>query len=183
MKKEHFVSYMPYILWFVLLSGLTGCGDSGVPEVKQWMEDAKKQIVIFVPKLAEPKKFTPFIYSGKSELDPYNPGKLAIALAKLQARSSNGLKRDLERPREALEAYPLDAMKMVGTLQKSGVNYALLQVDKLLFQVKVGSYLGENWGVITHVSEQNIEIKEVMEDASGTLIERKAKLELQETHK
>src|SRR5438445_13716210 len=93
-----------YVLSAVLLSGLGGCGDSGVPEVRQWMEEAKRNTKVTIPKLHEPKKFTPFLYTAKNEVDPYNPIKLSVALAKLQAKSNGGLKRDMDRRREALEA-------------------------------------------------------------------------------
>ena len=172
-----------YLLTTVLLSGLSGCGDSGVPEVRQWMEEAKRHTKVSIQKLSEPKKFTPFLYTAKNEVDPYNPIKLSVALAKLQAKSSNGLKPDVDRRREALEAYPLDVIKMVGTLQKPGLNQVLLQVDKTVFQAKVGNYVGPNFGMITKVTETGIELKEIVQDASGEWTERKATLELQETKK
>jgi type IV pilus assembly protein PilP len=170
-------------LTIVLLSGLAGCGDSGVHEVKQWMDDVRRQTRISIPKLSAPKKFTPFIYGGKDSIDPYNPSKLAIAFAKMQSNSPNALKPDLERRREALEAYPLDTIRMVGTLQKPGLNYALLQADKSIFQAKVGNYVGQNLGMITNITETAVELKEIVQDASGDWVERKAKLELQETKK
>lgn len=172
-----------YVSSAILLSFLSGCGDSGVPEVRQWMDEAKRNTKISIPKLSEPKKFTPFQYTAKNEVDPYNPVKLSVALAKLQAKSNSGLKPDTDRRREALEAYPLDAIKMVGTLQKPGLNQVLLQVDKTVFQAKVGNYVGPNFGMITKVSETGVELKEIVQDASGEWTERKATLELQETKK
>lgn len=172
-----------YLLSAVLLSGLGGCGDSGVPEVRQWMDETKRNTKVTIQKLSEPKKFTPFPYTAKNEVDPYNPIKLTVALAKLQAKSNSGLKPDVDRRREALEAYPLDAIKMVGTLQKTGLNQALLQVEKTVFQAKVGNYVGPNFGMITKVTETGVELKEIVQDASGEWTERKATLELQETKK
>jgi type IV pilus assembly protein PilP len=89
----------------------------------------------------------------------------------------------MERRRELLESYPLDTLKMVGTLQKTGLSYALLQADKAIVQAKVGNYIGQNFGMITKVSETEIEIREIVQDASGEWVERKAKLELQENKK
>jgi type IV pilus assembly protein PilP len=172
-----------YVFLAVLLSGLGGCGDSGVPEIRQWMEEAKRNTKVTTPKLYEPKKFTPFLYPAKNEVDPFNPIKLSVALAKLQAKSNGGLKPDIDRRREALEAYPLDTIKMVGTLQKPGLNQVLLQVDKTVFQAKVGNYVGPNFGMITKVTETGVELKEIVQDASGEWTERKATLELQETKK
>jgi len=167
----------------LLSVGLTGCGDGGVEEVRQWMEEVRQQTKVAIPKLSEPKKFTPFIYAGKESVEPFNPNKLAVAFAKLQSKSTNALAPDPDRRREPLESFPLDSIKMVGILQKPGMSYALLQVDKTVFQAKVGSYIGQNFGMITQINEVEVELKEVIQDASGEWVERKAKLELQETKK
>ena len=162
---------------------LFGCGDAGEQEVKQWMAETRGKARVVVPKLAEPKKFTPFVYAVKNELDPYNPQKLSAALAKLQTNSNSGIKPDFDRRREALESFPLDTIVMVGTLQKPGLNYALLRADKTLFRAKAGNYVGQNFGMITKVTESEVELKEIVRDAAGEWVERKAKLELQESKK
>lgn len=166
-----------------LLALLAGCGDGSEGEIREWMAQTRNQAKVFVPKLAEPKTFAPFSYSRKDSIDPFNPAKLAAALAKLRAQSGSGLKPDMERPREPLEQYPLDAVRMVGTLQKPGLSYAILQVDKLIYQAKVGNYLGQNFGMITEITEDSVNLKEIVQDAAGEWTERKARLELQESKK
>ncbi len=165
-----------------LILGLAGCGDNGVPEIKLWMDGIRQQTKVSIPTLSPPKKFTPFSYEAKNLIDPYSPSKLAVAFAKLQANSS-GMKPDLERRREPLEAYPIDVLKMVGTLQKPGLNYALILADKTLFQVRAGNYIGQNFGMVSGITETAVELKEIVQDASGEWVERKAKLELQEAKK
>jgi type IV pilus assembly protein PilP len=173
----------PFAFAVVLSAGLSGCGDGGVQEVKQWMDEVRLQSKVVVPKIAEPKKFAPFTYSAKSEIDPYSPAKLAMALAKLHSNSTSNIKPDMDRRREALEAHPLDTLVMVGTLQKPGLSYALLQVDKSVFQAKVGNYAGQNFGMITKITDTEVQLKEIVRDASGEWVERQAKLELQESKK
>jgi type IV pilus assembly protein PilP len=170
---------VPMVAAFVL----AGCGDGGVQEVKEWMDEVRRQTPVAVQRLSEPKKFVPYAYSGKDELDPYNPTKLSVALAKLQANSGSGIKPDFDRRKEPLESYPLDSIKMVGTLEKPGLSYALLQVDKTVFQAKVGNYNGQKFGMITKISDTEVELKEIVRDPSGEWTERKAKLELQENKK
>lgn len=165
-----------------LLLTLSGCGDSGVQEIKEWMADVKLHTHVFIPKLTEPKKFTPFVYASKTSIDPFNANKLLVVLAAMQD-NGNGLKPNMERRREALENYPLDAVKMVGTLQKVGLSYALLQMDKTVFPVKVGNYVGQNFGMVTSISETEVNLKEIVQDASGEWVEREARLALQETMK
>jgi type IV pilus assembly protein PilP len=72
---------------------------------------------------------------------------------------------------------------MVGTLQKPGLNYALLQVDRSIFHVKVGNYIGQNFGMVTRITDTEVELREIVRDASGEWVERMAKLELQENKK
>lgn len=170
-------------LSLMLVTMLAGCGDGGLQELRDWMKEVRAQSPVTVQKISEPKKFVPFTYTGKDELDPYNPTKLSVALAKMQASSSGGIKPDLERRKEPLESYPLDSIKMVGTLEKPGLSYALLQVDKVVFQAKVGNYVGQNFGMITRITDTEVEIKEIVRDPSGEWTERKAKLELQENKK
>ena len=159
---------------------LTGCGDGGVQEVRQWMDEIKSQSPVAVQKISAPKSFAPFTYGGKNEPDPFSPAKLSAALAKLQVNSSSSIKPDLDRRKDPLENHPLDSIKMVGTLEKPGLSYALLQVDKAVFQAKVGNYIGQNFGMITKISDTEVELKEIVRDAAGDWTERKAKLELQE---
>lgn len=163
--------------------GLSGCEDDSNQEVKQWMDEVRQQTRVNVPKLSEPKKFLPFSYAAQDSVDPYNPSKLEIALAKAKANSNSALKPDMERRREPLESYPLDTLRMVGTLQKPGINYALVQADKTVFHLKVGNYIGQNFGMITNITDTEVELKEIVQDASGEWVERQAKLELQENNK
>jgi type IV pilus assembly protein PilP len=163
-----------------LLSGLPGCADNGTQEVRQWMDDARREVKVQIPKVSEPKKFVAFAYSGKNQVDPYNPSKLALALAKMQSKSGSSFKPDLDRRREPLESYPLDNLKMVGTLQKPGLSYVVLLADKAIFQAKVGNYIGQNFGMITKITETEVLIKEIVQDGAGDWVERDAKLELQE---
>lgn len=163
--------------------GLSGCGDNGVSEVRDWMSQVKKETRVIISKVSEPKVYEPFAYTGKSEIDPFNPSKLLVVLARLKAESNNGLRPDMERRKEALESFPLDSLKMVGTIEKPNVRYALIQVDKSVFQAKLGNYVGQNFGMITKISENEIEIKEIVQDAAGEWTERQAKLELQEAKK
>ena len=164
------------------VAALSGCNDNGV-ELQQWMQETKQQTKVSITKLSEPKKFIPFLYDSKASVDPYNPKKLLVAFARAQNNSSSMLKPDMERRREPLESYPLDTLKMVGTLQRPGTTIALLQADKTVFQAKVGNYIGQNFGLITKVTDSEVELKEIVQDASGDWVERPAKLELQESKK
>lgn len=119
-------------------------------------------------------------YQSALAVDPFSPQKLTVAL-KQEARAPNSLlSAELNRRREPLEAYPLDSMNMVGSVSKQGRPFALLRVDNLLYQVKVGDYLGQNYGRITQIDETQIALREIVQDAAGEWIERPGVLQLQE---
>ncbi|HWT73009.1 MAG TPA: pilus assembly protein PilP [Oxalicibacterium sp.] len=165
----------------MLLGLLYGCGDGGIQDVNQWMQETRAQTRVSIKPLSPPKTFTPYAYDAKGREDPYSPNKLAVAFAK--SKGGGAIHPNLDRRREALESYPLDTLHMVGTLSKPGMTYALILADKSVYQVKVGNYIGQNLGMITKITENEIELKEVVQDASGEWVEREAKLELQETQK
>ena len=158
---------------------LAGCGDSDVKEVHDWMDQVRQQTRPAVKPLAEPKDFIPYAYGAKEAVDPFSPNKLLSQLAKAAETSHDPNKPDLQRTRELLETYPLDTMKMVGTMQKGSVTYALLQIDRAVYQVRAGQRIGQNFGIVTRVSDDAINIREVVQDAAGEWVERMAKLELQ----
>jgi type IV pilus assembly protein PilP len=164
---------------------LAGCGASDVREVNDWMEQVKHDTHPSVKPLPEPKDFLPYAYGAKDAVDPFDPNKLLGELARAAATSDNPNQPDMQRPRELLETFPLDTMQMVGTMEKDGTRYALLQVERSLYRVKTGQRIGQNFGVVTHVGEDAIDIREVVQDAAGEWTGRVAKLELQtkENHK
>jgi type IV pilus assembly protein PilP len=160
---------------------LAGCSDSDVKEVRQWMDATKAGTKRSVKPLTEPKTFIPFAYAAREAVDPFSPNKLLAELARVAAKSDNRFKPDMDRRKELLESYPLDTFRMVGILQKGGVNYALLQIDRMVYQARAGMRLGQNYGIVTGVTEQAVDIKEVVQDAGGEWVERMSKLELQES--
>jgi type IV pilus assembly protein PilP len=160
---------------------LAGCGDSNVREVRDWMAQVQKDTKPSVKPLREPKDFIPYAYNGKDSVDPFDANKLLAELARTAASANNPNRPDTNRPKELLENYPLDTMKMVGSMQKGGVVYGLLQIDKALYQVKSGMRVGQNFGLVTRVNENAIDIREVVQDAGGDWVERMSRLELQES--
>jgi type IV pilus assembly protein PilP len=169
------------LLLLLPLLALAGCGDSNEQEVRQWMKEVDAQTLPTVQPLQAPKKFVPFAYAAGETTDPFNPNKLLAELAKMGATGGSGIKPDMERRKELLESYPLDTIKMVGTIERKGVVHAVLQVDRAVHQVVVGQHLGENYGRITAISENTVTLKEIVQDATGDWVERQSRLELQES--
>ncbi len=163
----------------LVLSGLVGCSGSQ-DELQQWIEQQRREAKPNVSPLSAPKKFNPQPYLAGNAVEPFSTQKLTVAI-KQEARQSNSLlAAEINRRKEPLEAYPLDSMSMVGSVTKLGRPYALLKVDNLLYQVKQGDYLGQNYGKITKISETDISFREIVQDAAGEWIERTSSLQLQE---
>ena len=168
-------------LTLLALIGIALSGCSGEQEeLAQWMEQQRREVKPDVPPLSPPKKFNPQGYSSLTGVEPFSTQKLSVAL-KQEARQPNSLlSAEINRRREPLEAYPLDSMTMVGSVVRTGRPYALLKVDNLLYQVKPGDYLGQNYGKITKISETGVSLREIVQDAAGEWIERTSALQLQE---
>jgi len=170
----------------MLLLGLAGCGSSEQEELQQWMTEQRNAIRPKVEALPEPTKFTPQAYAQEGAIEPFSNQKLTQALKRdsNQATSNAALiAPELSRRKEPLEAYPLDATFMVGSLIKVGQPVALVKVDNLVYQVRAGNYLGQNYGRITKVTETSVALREIVQDAAGEWIERTATLQLLEGSK
>ena len=160
----------------LLVAGCSGESE----ELQGWLEQQRREVKPNVQPLTPPKKFNPHPYASLQSVDPFSTQKLTVAL-KQEARAPNSaLASEMGRRKEPLEAYPLDNMAMVGSVDRQGRRFALLKVDKLLYQVKVGDHLGQNYGRITKIDETQIVLREIVQDAAGEWIERPTSLQLQE---
>jgi type IV pilus assembly protein PilP len=136
-----------------------------------------------VTPIPAPKQFKPEAYTNVTAIEPFSNQKLTQALKRDSSQvAANGalVAPELARRKELLEAYPLDAMVLVGSILKSGQPVALLKVDNLLYQVKPGNYIGQNYGRVTKITETEVTLREIVQDAVGEWIERVATLQLQE---
>jgi type IV pilus assembly protein PilP len=165
---------------------LAGCGSSKEDGIRQWMVEERNQTRPKVAPIPEPKQFKPEAYVNAAAIEPFSNQKLTQALKRDSAQvASNGalVAPELARRKEPMEAFPLDVMKLVGSIIRAGQPVALVKVDSLLYQVKLGNYLGQNYGKVTKISETEVTLREIVQDAVGEWIERVATLQLQEKTK
>ena len=180
------MSPLPVLLSIFAALALGACSSANHEEIQQWMTTQRNQAKPQLQPIPEPKRFAPQTYTQEAALEPFNSKKLTQALRSDSAQTvanANLVAPELARRREPLESFPLDAMTMVGSLQKGGQPVALLRVDTLLHQVRLGNYLGQNYGRITKVTESEVVLREIVQDAAGEWIERSATLQLQERSK
>lgn len=175
------------LLSLVAAAALSACGTSDEDEIQQWMAQERAQTKPRVTPIPEPKQFTPQAYTEEASVEPFSGQKLMQALKRDTeaggAATAALLAPELNRRKEPLESFPLDAVMMVGSLMKQGQPVALVRVDNLLYQVRPGNYLGQNYGRITKVGETELVLRELVQDAAGEWVERTATLQLQEKSK
>jgi type IV pilus assembly protein PilP len=185
-KLNHLKTCCAWSFVFAIVFLLNGCFSSKDSELQQWMVEQKGNTPTKVVPITAPKKFVPQAYTQQAAMEPFNNQKLLQALRKDSSQSAANLaliSPELARTKEALESFPLDTVSMVGTLNKKNSPVALLKVDKLLYQAKVGNYVGQNYGRITKISDMEVVLREIAQDASGEWVERKVNLQLQAKEK
>jgi len=159
---------------------LAACGGEEQSELRQELADMTKDLRGRVDPLPQVKSYEPVPYKGESMVDPFVPTRIVVAQASNGGSGGGGgVQPDLNRPKEPLEAFPLDSMAMVGTLSQNKDMYALVRAGTNLFRVKKGNYMGQNFGVITAIDEGQINLKEVVQDSGGDWVERSTTLQMQ----
>ncbi len=153
---------------------LVSCGE-GFTDLRQFVKESEKSVTRKIDPLPQVKPFSPFSYEGFDLPDPFKPRKLAIKQENAGANAP-----DLNRRKEPLEAFPLEQLKMVGTLSQAGTMYALVRAEKTLYRVKKGNYLGQNFGLIVDITDSEIKLKEIVQDTAGDWAERESVLPLLE---
>ena len=159
-------------------AALAGC-EADQTELQAWMDETRRTTPTVIENIAQPKKFEAFAYQAGDAIDPFSLAKMRVDTAMVAGRPSGGLSPDVERRREPLEAFPLDTMKMVGNLRQGSLEVALVQVDAVVYQVRVGNYVGRNFGRVLRISENEVSIRETVQDATGAWTERDTALPLQ----
>jgi type IV pilus assembly protein PilP len=153
-----------------LVALLAGCADD-TDELRARVEEIKSRPGGRIEPLPEVKPYETFAYAAADQRSPFEAGAPAAATG------PNALRPDTDRPREFLEQFSLDTLRMVGTLRLGGRQYGLVQTrDGLVHRVLPGNFLGQNDGRITAVDESKISLIEIVPDGMGGFIQRPAAL-------
>lgn len=149
---------------------LSACS-SDMTDLQQWVTEKKAERVAFRNDLPDVKPYVVYEYQSASLRSPFEP----TVLESQRKKSSSGEGPDLTRNKQPLESYALDTLRMVGTLLRENVTYALVQTpDGLIHRVQNGNYMGENDGQIVSISESKIQLTELVSDGLGGYAKRDA---------
>lgn len=157
-----------------LLGGCSFGGDE--QELRAWMDEASKGIKGGIPPLPQVLPYDPVTYDVSGLVDPF---KVAKVVPEKKSGSGGGIQPDIDRPKEPLEAYPLESLKFVGVMLRKSAANAIILADGALYQVKVGNFMGQSFGKITKITDAEVTLKELVQDPSGDWTERESTLLLQ----
>jgi type IV pilus assembly protein PilP len=166
------------LMWVTLI--VAGCGGEEFQDLHDFVKNSGVDLRGKVDPAPEIKPYEPFNYDNSLGLpDPFKPRK-----AESRNNPQPGLNQpDTARRKEALEEFPLDSLKMVGFLMQNNVAHAIIRApapDNKLHRVRVGNFMGQNFGEVTGVSETEIKVKEMVQDSTGDWSERVSSLQLVE---
>ncbi|MFO7543406.1 MAG: pilus assembly protein PilP [Thiobacillus sp.] len=156
----------------VIALGMTGCGGS-MDDLHAFIAETGKDMQGKIEPLPEVKVYEPFSYNAFDLPDPFKPRKLSTG--------GGGMQPDLNRPKEPLESFSLETLKLVGSLSQKGTIQAVIKTpDNAVYRVKKGNYVGQNFGLITQIGDSEVTLREIVQDSAGDWSERTSTLMLQE---
>lgn len=156
---------------------LAGCGGDEFQDLRDFVKNAGADMRGKVEPPPEIKPYEPFSYDNSAGIsDPFKPRK-----TDLKAGPGGLNQPNFDRPKEELEEFPLDSLRMVGYLELGNVGYAVVRSsDGKLHRVKAGNYIGQNFGKIISITETEMRIREMVQDSTGDWAERESSLQLVE---
>ena len=160
-------------LGLVVAALVAGCGGESHQDLRAWMAEQGKGAKGKLDPLPQMKPYEPFTYNAFDLSDPFKPRKIE------PNKGQSKLAPDLNRRKEPLEAFPLESLNMVGSMQQGKTMFALVRTpDRDVYQVRPGNYLGQDFGVVVGVNESEIRLRELIQDSSGDWTERNSTLQL-----
>lgn len=159
---------------------LSACGSKDA-ELRAWMDQVRSEEKVTIEPLPVLKPYEQFVYNRADLKDPFLDTLTEQRSENVADLGAGAVRPDLDRHKEALEAYPLDALRMVGTLSRADSVWALIQApDQTISRVGTGNYLGENYGRVTQVGASGVQLIEIIPNGTGGWMERPAAVEIVE---
>jgi type IV pilus assembly protein PilP len=163
----------------LLLSVLVGCANPHLDQLHSYVDGKKAEPPGRIAPLPEIKQITTFVYEADGRRDPFMPTE--DNQKEVAGHVENGISPDFNRRKEELEGYSLDSIRMVGILEQAGVTWGLVKTKEgTIHRVKTGNYMGQNNGRITDITEDKIDLTEIVQNGTGGYSERQASLALAE---
>lgn len=160
---------------------LAGCGSDGLDDVREFVKNAHSDKKPKIEPLPEIKTQENFVYSAASIADPFAAFNLRNQMGKGAGTGGTGPRPDTNRRKEPLEEFPLDSLKMAGTLSRGKLSWAVIMApDGTVHRAKIGDHMGQNFGMVTKISEDKVSLIELVQGALGDWVERESSVSLSE---
>lgn len=160
--------------WTALL--MAGCSAPGEDDLNAWMESVRKRTHAAPVQSAVEPVAAGFRYEPRERPDPFDLVRLSLS----DEAAAAGEAPDMGRAREPLEAYALESLRLVGSLRRGREAVALVEADRLIHQVRIGSHLGQDFGKVVAIGDDSVDIDELVRDSGGSWTRRRAQMILQE---
>ena len=160
---------------------LVGCEEQSFTDLNQYISEVKLRPKGMIKPLPEPKMPDPFTFKPEDLRDPFKPIKPIDEKPVVDNcdPKCNTIRPDPNRRKEELEAFPMESIKMIGTVNAKAELWGLVRSsDNTVYRVKVGNYMGQNDGKIIRISPDKIELMEIVPDQPGTWREQQMSLML-----
>jgi type IV pilus assembly protein PilP len=172
------------LAWIAAALLLAACTGEEFGDLKAELNEKSKDFRGRVDPLPQVKPYEPVPYTAEGVVDPFRPDRIDVAGAPRAPRSDlSKMAPDLNRPKEPLEAFPLESLQMLGTIMQNRETFALVKAGPNLYRIRKGNYLGLNFGIVTGIDEVAINLKELVQDGQGEWVERASALQLLEIKK
>ncbi|HLU62210.1 MAG TPA: pilus assembly protein PilP [Gammaproteobacteria bacterium] len=164
----------------IMVMALSACS-SDISDLERFVAAEKAKRPGPIEPLPQVQPYETYTYQAQNLRSPFVPESQPDAGPVVQAQNGSGIQPDFNRNREYLESFPLDALKMVGTIEAGGRTYAVVvDADGAVHRVRPGNYLGQNHGRIVSISDTTIAVTEIIPDGLGGWMERQAAVSLGE---
>jgi len=168
-------------LVIVAALALAACGAEEHGDLKQELNQLTKDFRGRVDALPQVRPYEPVPYTAEGQVDPFRPQRIDVAQRRLSPSATSArVEKERDRPKEPLEAFPLESIQMMGTITQDKETFALVKAGPNLYRVRKGNYMGQNFGVVTGIDESQIALKELIQDGGGEWVERNSALQLVE---
>jgi len=183
-KNTMFVDVLSSIfkigLIIIVSTLLTACGGNEFDDLKSYIETVKSRKSNRIEPLPEIEPYETYTYSASNLRSPFI-STIGNQEQETASTDENGIRPDPNRRKEALESFPLDTLRMVGILELSENLWAIIiDSDGVVHRVQTGNYIGQNHGRIIHISEDEVELVEIVPNGLGGWQERPTSIALSE---
>ncbi|MGD8590207.1 MAG: pilus assembly protein PilP [Chromatiales bacterium] len=176
---KRYLTKISHLTVLIIALGVYGCANPNLDDLRRFVAAKKAETPGRIEPIPEIKQIETFLYEDQGRRDPFMPTEQQVSQE--LSLVENDIHPDPNRRKEELETYALDTLRMVGILEQSGVTWGLVKTKEgTIHRVKSGNYMGQNHGRIMHISEDKIELTEIVQDGSGGYTERQAALSLTE---